>query len=224
MVGSRAWQRASATYATASDLTTGLAAKADTTALRKQKVDTFTTATTTTWTCPAGVTKAKVSAKGGGGNGGASGSGGSGGGGGEGGEAIKYFDNLVPGTAYSLTVGAQGAASTFTGPGAVTLTGNAGGNGSSAGANGIAGAGGTATGGDINIAGQGGQTGYYTSAGAIGGTGGGRGGGKGANIIGGQLAGSAGAAPGAGGGGSAAVSGTNTAGGAGQPGHVIIEY
>lgn len=187
----------------------------------------FTTAGATTWTCPAGITRAKVTVIGGGGNGGASGTSGAGGGGGAGGCSIKWFNNLAPGTVYNLTVAAQGGVSTFTGPGAVTPTGNAGASGSSAGVTGPAGAGGTAANGDLNLAGQGGCTGYYNASGAVSGAGGASilgGGGRGVTVVSGQVAGVAGGSPGAGGGGAVAVGGTNQSGGAGSAGAVIIEY
>lgn len=187
--------------------------------------DVFTTAGTTSWTCPAGVTRAKVTVIGGGGNGGSGGSSGAGGGGGAGGCAVKWFSNLVPGTVYSLTVGAQGAASSFVGPGGVTPTGNGGSNGGSPTSGG---AGGAATGGDLNLAGEGGTSGIWVSGtGAISGKGGSSvlgGGARGLAVTSGQVAGAAGGAPGAGGSGSGGTTGTASSGGAGQPGAVIIEY
>jgi hypothetical protein len=213
----------------AATVTTALAAKASQTDVDAKfglRTAIFTTAGAQTWTCPAGVTRAKVTVIGGGGTGGSSGASGAGGGGGGGGTAIKYFSNLVPGTTYNLTVAAQGAASTFVGPGGVTPTGNGGANGSGA-TIGAAGAGGTAIGGDLNLGGEGGQAGVQQAGGALSGRGGSStlgGGGRSVTIISGQNAGVAGTAPGAGGGGAAAVSGTNQAGGAGQPGAVIIEY
>lgn len=193
---------------------------------RLGKIAVYSTAGTFSWTCPAGVTSAKVTVTGGGNDGGASGTTGTGAGGGAGGTSIKQFNDLVPGTAYSLTVGARAAASSFTGPSA-TPTGNGGSVGGSANAS-SGGAGGTATGGDINLAGEGGASGLYSSGiGAISGKGGSSfwgGGGRGVSIISGQIAGVAGGAPGAGGSGAAAVSGTNQSGGAGQPGIVVIEY
>lgn len=189
----------------------------------------FTTAGATTWTCPAGVTRAKVTVIGGGAAGGNSGGAtGAGGGGGAGGTAIKWFTDLVPDTVYNLTVGAAGAASSFTGPSA-TPTGNGGG---AAGGNAAAargGAGGTATGGDLNLAGAAGTGGIVVSAtGGFGGSGGSGpfgGAGFGTAVAGtGQNNGSAGSAPGAGGGGGVANSGTSGSGGAGAVGAVIIEY
>lgn len=230
MTSSKAFQRATTSgpdlsgYAT----TSALAAKADATALAKGKVDAFTTAGAQAWTCPAGVTRAKVTVIGGGGAGSASGTNGTGGGGGAGGCAIKFFNNLVPGTAYNLTVGAAAAASSFVGPGGVTPTGNGGSAGASASNIGASGAGGTATGGDINLTGQAGCTGWFGStSGVIGGTGGGSilgGGGRGLSVNSGNVAGGAAGAPGAGGGGAVSNSGTSSAGGTGAPGAVIIEY
>lgn len=183
-----------------------------------------------TWTCPAGVTRVKVTLVGCGGNGGTSGTSGAGGGGGAGATCIKYFTNFVPGATYSFTLAAGGslADSTFTGPGGVTMTAGAGGNGTSAGVTGPAGNGGVATGGaDYNFSGNGGSPGFYSSSGAIAGAGGGSiwgGGGRGVSVVSGQVAGTAANAPGAGGGGAVSVGGTSQSGGAGKPGGILFEY
>ncbi len=63
------------------------------------------TPASTTWTCPAGVTQITVEAWGGGGKGGARTTNGSGGGGGGGAYAKKVI-TVIPGTTYSLSVGA----------------------------------------------------------------------------------------------------------------------
>ncbi|MDK4729354.1 hypothetical protein [Rhizobium phaseoli] len=189
----------------------------------------FTSAGATTWTCPAGVTRAKVTVIGGGAAGGSSGGAtGVGGGGGAGGMAVKWFTDLVPGTIYNLTVGAAANASSFTGPSA-TPTGNGGTAGSGNAAVTAGGAGGTASGGDINLPGSSGANGFLVAAtGGNGGNGGAGpfgGAGRGAQLAGtGQNNGIAGAAPGAGGGGGIANSGTSGTGGAGAAGAVIIEY
>lgn len=77
---------------------------------------------TTTWTCPANVTKAKVYVTGGGGSAG-NGVSQNGGGGGGGGTAIKFL-TVTPGTVYTATIGAGGTAIAS---GAGNTTGNAGG-------------------------------------------------------------------------------------------------
>tara|TARA_B100001093_G_scaffold343962_2_gene328695 strand:+ start:20562 stop:23054 length:2493 start_codon:yes stop_codon:yes gene_type:complete len=115
-----------------------------------------------TWTAPAGVTAARVVVIGGGG--GAS----SGAGGGGGGAAMKFYDNLVPGTAYVLdvgigggagTTGSQGGTSRFEGPGqTITATGGYGGAAGNATQTGTT-SGGTGSGGDINGTGGFGQPG-----------------------------------------------------------------
>lgn len=117
-----------------------------------------------TWTCPANITKAKIIVTGGGGSAG-NGVSQSGGGGGGGGTAIKFL-SVSPGTVYTATVGAGGAAiasgagnttgntggtSSFSGSGITTVsaTGGAGGAASSAGGNG----GSTFSGHDIGVTG-----------------------------------------------------------------------
>jgi len=61
-----------------------------------------------TWTCPAGVDLVRVTVAGGGGGGASPGSGGGGGGGG--GMVVTKTISVVPGTAYTITVGSGGAA------------------------------------------------------------------------------------------------------------------
>lgn len=68
------------------------------------------TTTTTSWTCPAGVTSIEVLVIAGGGSG-AGGSGGGAGGGGAGGVIYTNAYTVVPGNSYTITVGAGGASS-----------------------------------------------------------------------------------------------------------------
>ena len=124
-------------------------------------IEVFTSSTT--WTCPAGVTKAKVTVVGGGGSAG-NGVSQTGGGGGGGGAAIKVL-TVVPATVYTVTIGAggvglsagvgnttgnAGGTSSFSGGVITTVsaTGGAGGPSSTAG-----GAGGVGSNGDLNISG-----------------------------------------------------------------------
>lgn len=67
-------------------------------------VETFTTVGTTSWTAPAGVTNVEVLVVAGGGGGGRP----YGGGGGAGGLIYNNFYSVIPGTSYSVTVGAGG--------------------------------------------------------------------------------------------------------------------
>lgn len=78
---------------------------------------------TTTWTCPANVTKAKVYVTGGGGSAGSGYVSQAGGGGGGGGTAIKFL-TVTPGTVYTATIGAGGTALIN---GSSGISGNAGG-------------------------------------------------------------------------------------------------
>jgi fibronectin-binding autotransporter adhesin len=147
---------------------------------------TFSTAGTTTWTCPAGVTSISIAVQGGGGGGGSgtttNSARGSGGGGGS--CAFNSALTVVPGTIYTVTVGGGGAGSTGTGAGTGTAgtassfsggvisTLNAGGGGAgtnytTATVNG--GVGGTATGGVVNFSGGAGSQGRTTAGGAGGG-------------------------------------------------------
>ena len=179
------------------------------------------------WTCPAGVTEARVVVIGGGGGAG------SGAGGGGGGASMKFYNNLVPGTAYVLecgvggsggVTGTQGGTSRFEGPGGtITATGGYGGQSGNLSQTGTT-SGGTGSGGDIDGTGGFGQPGSdsptqnwnfnQVPSGSIGGTGAGGGGGGGSdNGI--PLHGGAGSmyAGGGGGGGS-----DNEIGGDGGPG------
>jgi hypothetical protein len=110
-----------------------------------------------TWTIPAGVTKVKVTVVGGGGNssGGLYGYSVSGGAGG--GTAIKWLSGLTPGKTLDYTVGAATAASQVVtgasnGQTITSIVGSAGSAGTSGGSG--SGDGGSASGGDLNIAGQ----------------------------------------------------------------------
>lgn len=171
-----------------------------------------------TWTCPAGVTRAKFTVTGGGGSGAASANAQPGGGGGA--TAIKWA-TVVPGTVYTVTIGAGGAAvatsnngnaggnSTVTGSGFTTLTGGGGGGGQGGGA----GTGGTATNGDLNLRGGDSVGNLVTGvvAGALGGV----------SIWGGAAQpNAAGACYGAGGGGTYGAANSM----AGYAGVIVIEY
>lgn len=93
-----------------------------------QIVQTFSS--TTTWTCPTGVTSVKAECWGGGGTGAAGNNSVGGGGGGGGGEyAAEATVAVTPGNTYTVTVGAAGANSTFVGD-VTTVTANHGSNGS----------------------------------------------------------------------------------------------
>lgn len=120
-----------------------------------------------TFTIPSGVTKVKVTVVGGGGGSAGSVSGNTGSGGGGGGTAIKWLSSLTPGNTLSVTVGGGGSAgSNAPGNGGAggnssvssgtqtisTITGNGGGAGL---AGGTPANGGTASGGDLNIQGEG---------------------------------------------------------------------
>lgn len=128
--------------------------------------NTFTTVGSTTWTCPVGVTSISVAVQGGGGGGGGSTTGNNriGAGGGGGACAFSPALTVVPGTVYTVTVGAGGAAGTTSGAGGpggassfsdgviTTLTAN-GGSGGGANSTGVGGTGGTADGGTSNFSG-----------------------------------------------------------------------
>jgi hypothetical protein len=204
--------------------------------------------TSTTWTCPAGVTSISVDAYGAGGGGGYGGGANKDGGGGGGGGAFNRNTSIAvnPGTTYTITIGLAGAAGTLTTPngglggtttatfGAVTISAN-GGNGGLSFANGMTGgnggtgglfSGGTGADGNGDYSGAGGGAAGPTSNGTAGttttgGTGGGGNAGNGAN---GSTANTATGSVGFnyGGGGSG---GTKTsAGGAGAAGYMTITY
>lgn len=119
----------------------------------------------TTWTVPDGVIKAKVTVTGGGGSAGNSNASQASGGGGGGGTAIKYL-TVIPGTVYTATIGAGGVAiasgaasatgntggtSTFAGAGITTISASGGLGGPASGRGGLGGA--TFSGDDISIIG-----------------------------------------------------------------------
>jgi hypothetical protein len=176
-----------------------------------------------TYTTPAGVTAIKVTIVGGGaGGGGSSGSTGVSGaaGGGAGATAIKYI--YSPSATYLYAVGAGGGASS---PGGTTTFGtsliSAGGGAAGIGAanNAIGGAGGNASGGDVNISGGHGFTGFNNTGGGFpaGGNGGASSlGGGGCGVI--NLSGGNGQVPGSGGSGA-----SNGTGGSGAAGLIIVE-
>lgn len=208
----------------------------------------FTSAGTTSWLCPAGVTVIKVECWGGGGNGGRGSTTDSGSSGGGGEYAAETAYSVTPGNSYTVTVGGAAANSVFDGTvlahgggsGGSAFSPGAGGSGSSAsihfsggaGNNGFpgqqfgnhaGGAGGGAGGGSSGTGGAGpaGTTNSFPPGGA-GGSGGGGAGGSGGPY---PTAGGAGSAPGgAGGGGGSIMPPSNTSGGAGAPGQVIITY
>ncbi len=200
----------------------------------------------TTFTAPAGIMSATVQAWGGGG-GGASRTSNGGGGGGGGGAYGRAAVAVLPGSNYTVNVGASGAANTAGGDSwfslgsatGVLARGGSGGVNNSA--NGAAG-GSTATGiGDVLYAGGNGATGVAGSYGGGGGSSAGTnaagvnatvaagatapaGGGNGGNGRSGtQGGGTAGSAPGGGGGGSYRTA-NNQTGGAGAAGRVIVSY
>lgn len=199
-------------------------------------IQVFSSAATTNFTVPAGVTKILARAWGGGGGSGgaAPNSGGSGGGGG--GFTQKLITGLVPGTVISITVGAGGGAGGSPSAGGTggtsavgafcSAAGGAGGPASSAAGS----AGGIATGGDQNITGQIGNGGSVISTSAViaGAGGSSPNGAPGAppgitsNT---SFAGRVGSQPGGGAAGAAAYSsGTNQAGAAGGVGQVILQW
>ncbi len=199
--------------------------------------DTFSTAGSTTWTAPTGVTSVRVQVWGAGGSG-SSASGDLGAGGGAYSERVSV--TVVPGTVYSIVVGAGGAAGGVTGGDSYFSTsvvlakgGDKGGVGFGlggnmaggvgeikySGGNGGTGMGGGGGGGGSSAGSSGsGSDGVMTAGGAAP-TGGGNGGNGGSNIDG---NGSAGSAPGGGGG--SGGSGAGTTGGLGGDGKVVLSY
>jgi hypothetical protein len=175
-----------------------------------------------TWTVPAGITRAKVTVISGGGAGGFTVAGYSSGGGGGGGTSIKYVSGLTPGGTVSVTVGAGGT----TGSGGTSSFGAyCSATGGAVGTGLVGGNGGIGSSGDFNFAGGGGGAPIISTVDGflLGGTGG-------SSFFGGGAAGTlfgtsggvglTGRAYGGGGGGSAAGS----AGGVGADGIVIVEY
>lgn len=193
-----------------------------------------------TFTIPVNVTNIKVTVTGGGGagGGGLSSANGGGAGAGSGATAIKYLSSLTPGNTLTVTVGPGGTgvngsagnagSQSTVSSGTQTIStitaggGNGGNNGTASGA-----PGGTASGGDINLAGNAAEfviAGTTTngtgqrSAGSY--WGGGVVGGNGQNGV----AGNAGGAPGAGGSGGGTGGSATSTGGAGATGIVIFEW
>jgi hypothetical protein len=125
----------------------------------------------TSWTIPAGITKVKYNAIGGGGSGAGSAAGNVGVGGGSGGLATGYLTGLTPGASIAYAIGAAGAGTSGAGANGGATTFN-----STVTANGGTGApayspsiqtgpaGGSASGGTINLPGQKGQTGGGANA------------------------------------------------------------
>lgn len=206
----------------------------------------FTSAGTTTWTCPTGIKgQARVYAVGGGGGGDGGGFLGAGGGGGRGGHLVAADLDLVPGTVYTIVVGTGGTAGAYNtdapaGNGApsqfkqgatVLVEAPAGNGGGATGGQGFLGATGTtgtAVGQFINPGTPGGSA--ANASGSVGGAGGaggaplgaaggagGTGGDAAANV------GKPGVAPGGGGGGGMGST-ANGVGGVGAVGGVRIEY
>ena len=192
--------------------------------------DSFTTAGSTTWTCPTGVTTATVECWGGGGSGGAGINGGgttasSNAGGGGGGAYVIKAVSVTPGTVYTVVVGAGGAAGTSSNPGgdssfatslAVAKGGSAGGsvNGQSSGGAGGAGGLASASTGDTKYSGGNGAT---ATSGSGPGGGGGSSAGTGANGNNGS-GGTAGTAPTGGAAGGAGATSSNSGAAASIPG------
>jgi hypothetical protein len=215
---------------------------------------TFTTAGSSTWLCPAGVTSVAIANTGGGGAGGAGGTdlaaGGlfTGGGGGGGGENAQDTCAVTPGNSYNYTVGAAGASSTF-GPddNGLTVTAHPGGAGGAANSSGTPGTAGTAGSGSANTTHHNGGAGHVGSGSTFSSGGGGGGGGSGGTTAAGNAGGTstgatavtgggpggngassgggAGSAPATGpGGGGGGGSGSGHAGGAGFAGQVQLTY
>ncbi|WP_333599764.1 GEVED domain-containing protein [Flavobacterium sp.] len=160
--------------------------------LNAQTVTTYTSSGT--WVCPQGVTTIQVEAIGGGAGGRASGStkGDTGGGGGGGAYAKRSAVTMIPGTSYTITVGAGGATSfnggtTTAAFGSTTITAAGGSTGTTT-TNGLGGNGGTvaASLGDAGavFAGGNGGNGFGSSSGAGAGAGGGGGSGAGSALAG----------------------------------------
>lgn len=200
----------------------------------------YTSASVLTWNKPSVLSYIVVEVQAGGGSGGGSaGTANGGGGGGGGGFTRKVYSASVLGLTATVTIGAGGVAGTAgTNPGNVggnssfflttasSILAVGGGAGLAAGGTGGA-AGGSATGGDVNL--QGGGGGQEIGTVGVPGSGGLGGnsfmGGGGATQVGVDTNGNAGGNYGGGGGGGTIKSSSNTAGGAGAVGAVIItEY
>lgn len=191
--------------------------------LLSQSSSTVTITTTGTWTAPTGVTQITVECWGGGGGGGAATINSNGGGGGAGGAYAKSTLTVVPGTGYTVTIGAAGSAGTSS-----AVNGGSGGNtwfstnttviakgGSGGTGNNGAGGAGTSSGSIGNVATYAGGSGVTGSSSGAGGGGGGAGsGGAGGNASG--TTGGTGTATGGGNGGAGGASGGNNSGTAGS--------
>ncbi|MBS1622816.1 MAG: choice-of-anchor J domain-containing protein [Bacteroidetes bacterium] len=184
-----------------------------------------------TWTCPPGVTSVTVQCWGGGGGGGGTNANPAAGNGGAGGSFAQGTVTVVPGTVYTVTVGAGGAGGTNTGGNGgngaassfggtlVVAEGGAGGNGSLAGAGTATGSTAASTGSILYAGGNGGSaTGTSASGGGGGGAGTTAAGGNAAN----EVAGTGGAVGGGSGGSGRTSAGAgrtgNTLGGGGSGG------
>lgn len=208
-------------------------------------VSLLTSGTGATYTVPAGVYRLKVRVVGGGGGGGggdqAGGASGAGGGGASGGYAEKFGISTTPGSTFTYTIGAAGAAgaagnnaggtggNTTWDSGGSPVVGNGGTGGGSYAASGsnsaaVGGSGGSATGGDVNLAGQNGdQSVQFTLNHFLAGRGGSNPIGKGGEYLS-SGAGAPGFGYGAGGSGGSCFGGTSdTVGGAGTAGVIIVE-
>ena len=182
--------------------------------------------TSGTWTAPAGVTTAWLTGCGPGGGGGGNNAAIGGGGGGGGQSVIAEAVTVVPGTTYTVTIGAGGAG------GATTVAGSAGTSATSfgalltlaAGAGGAAGGAGGAAGGAGGSQGGtgGGQSGVDNAAGGIGGGTLFGAGGAGGTFNG--VNGRTGSGYGSGGGGGGQQGGTGGAGAAGSNGFLLVEW
>lgn len=183
----------------------------------------YSTPGTYIWKVPPGITSICVEVWGGGGKGGSSGYAlGRGGGGGGGGYGYECF-SVVPGTSYTVTVGAGGISSNIATQTSsfgtlITATGGSAGGAGSSGTNGVGGIGGTSSA-TFNLSGYNGFGGNGTNSGN---------GGNGANGgFGGVTSGGAGYPPTSGsspGGGGGSGDSYITGGAAGAPGQVIIYW
>ena len=196
--------------------------------------DSFTTAGSFSWVCPAGVTSVTVECVGGGGGGDGGELGTRGGGGGRGGDYASSVVTVTPGTSYAIVVGDGGSGASFgtsggagsggPSPVASAVVVAAGGRGSANGATGATSPNGTSVGTTVNFGVSGGNAG--SGAGSNGGAGGAggtpRGGAGGAAGVTAARAGGNGTAPGGGGGGG--YSNTGGTGGSGAAGAVYITY
>lgn len=221
--------------------------------ISRAETATYTTAGTSTWQAPVGVTSVTVEAWGGGGAGGGATGNPAKGGGGAGGQYAKKVLTVVPGTNYTVIVGAGGIAGNGNGPaggdstfastsvvakggagGLVAATNNSGGNGgagSSTGGTGTTvfaggnGSNGVSTGTGGAGGGGAGSTGTGGNAsGNTAGTGGTAGGGNGGAGLTSRGTGNSGATAGGGGGAGYATNGTDRNGGNGAAGQVVLNW